>query len=254
MLQLEGRVALVTGGASGMGFASSRAFAAEGASVIVADVDGDLAEHAAQVIRDDGGQATAYQVDVSSTAQLESMFHWVTQTYERLNVLFSHAGIQGAMGLDFTEEEFDRSINVNLKSHMFATRFALPLLRQSAPQASIIYTSSAAALRACVPSPTYGATKAAIISLMRSMAVILGPEGIRANAICPGGIETPFSSGFISSSGRNPQEEAERHKRSIPLGRIGQPDDVAPTVVFLASDHSQYVTGAWLPVDGGLTA
>jgi NAD(P)-dependent dehydrogenase (short-subunit alcohol dehydrogenase family) len=253
-MELEGRVALVTGGASGMGLASSRAFAAEGAMVIVADIDGALAEQAAQGIRDDGGDAMSYQVDVSSVAHLESMFDWVTQTHGRLNVLFSHAGIQGAMGLDFTEEEFDQSIDVNLKSHVFATRFALPLLRRTAPQASIIYTSSAAGLRACVPSPTYGATKAAIISLMRSMAVLLGPEGIRANALCPGGIETPFSSGFIVKSGRNPADQAERHKTTIPLGRIGQPDDVAPVAVFLASDQSRYITGTWIPVDGGLTA
>jgi 3-oxoacyl-[acyl-carrier protein] reductase len=253
MLELEGRVALVTGGASGMGLASSQAFAVEGARVIVADIDGEVAERAAHDIRAGGGDATAHQVDVSSVAQLESMFEWVTRTYGRLNVLFSHAGIQGAMGLDFTEDEFDHSIDVNLKSHFFATRLALPLLR-AVPNASIIYTSSAAGLRSCVPSPTYGATKAAIVSLMRSMAVLLGPEGIRANALCPGGIDTPFSSGFISSSGRNPAEEAERHKRNIPLGRIGQPSDVAPAAVFLASDQSRYVTGIWMPVDGGLTA
>ena len=178
----------------------------------------------------------------------------MTRTHGHLNVLFSHAGIQGAMGMDFTEEEFDHSIDVNLKSHFFATRHALALLRKTAPQASIIYTSSAAGLRGCRPSPTYGATKAAIISLTRSMAIILGPEGIRANAICPGGVETPFSNGFITSSGHDPEEVIERYNRSIPLGRIGQPSDVAPTAVFLASDQSRYITGTWIPVDGGLTA
>jgi 3alpha(or 20beta)-hydroxysteroid dehydrogenase len=89
---------------------------------------------------------------------------------------------------------------------------------------------------------------------MRSVAVMVGPEGIRANAICPGGIDTPFASGFITSSGRNPSEETEKHKRNIPLGRIGRPGDVAPLAVFLASDQSQYITGTWLPVDGGMTA
>jgi NAD(P)-dependent dehydrogenase (short-subunit alcohol dehydrogenase family) len=253
-LQLEGKVALISGAASGMGLASSQAFAAEGATVIVADIDGDRAEQVAQNIRAEGGNATSYRVDVSSVTQIEAMFEWVTQSHERLHVLFSHAGIQGAMGFDFTEEEFDHSIDVNLKSHFYATRYALPLLRETAPEASIIYTSSAAGLRACKPSPTYGATKAAIISLMRSTAVLVGPEGIRANAICPGGVETPFSSGFISKSGRSPDEQAERHKREIPLGRIGQPSDVAPVAVFLASDQSRYMTGTWIPVDGGLTA
>jgi NAD(P)-dependent dehydrogenase (short-subunit alcohol dehydrogenase family) len=254
MLQLEGKVALVTGGASGMGLASSKALAAEGARVIVADIDGDLAEHASASIRENGGDATAYQVDVSKVSELESLFTWVTESFGQLNVLFSHAGIQGAMGLDFTEDEFDRSIDVNLKSHFYATRFALPLLRASAPAASIIFTSSVAGLRSCAPSPTYGATKAAIISFMRSMAVVLGADAIRANAICPGGIETAFSADFIANSGRTPEEEAERHRRAIPMGRIGQPDDVAPIVVFLASDQSRYVTGTSIPVDGGLMA
>lgn len=254
MLQLESKVAVVTGAASGMGLASCQVFAAEGAAVIVGDIDGDAAERAAQSIRADGGQATPYQIDVSSVTQLESMFEWVARTHGRLNVLLSHAGVQGPMGLDFTEEQFDHAIDVNLKSHFFATRNALALLRESAPEASIIYTSSAAGLRACPPSPIYGATKAAIISLMRSMAVLLGPEGIRANAICPGGVDTRFSQGFIASSGRDPKEEVARHERSIPLGRIGQPGDIAPAVLFLASDQSRYITGTWITVDGGLTA
>jgi 3-oxoacyl-[acyl-carrier protein] reductase len=254
MLHLEGDVVLVTGGASGMGLASSQALAAEGAVVIVADVDGAAAELAALGIRNDGGQAIAYRVDVSSVAELAEMFDWVRRTQGHLNVFFSHAGIQGPMGLEFSESQFDHAIAVNLKSHFFGTQHALALLRESAPHASIIYTSSAAGLRACPASPVYGATKAGLVNLMRSMAVLLGPEGIRANAICPGGIDTQFSQSFIAESGHDPAEQIARHERSIPLRRIGQPLDIAPVVVFLASEQSRYITGTWIPVDGGLTA
>jgi NAD(P)-dependent dehydrogenase (short-subunit alcohol dehydrogenase family) len=255
--QLEGQVVLVTGGASGMGLASAAAFAAHGALVIVGDLDGGAAGRAAQAIRADGGQANAYQVDVASVTQLESMFDWLGRTYGKLNVLFSHAGVPNPIGLEVTEEQFDRGVDVNFKSHFFATRHALALLRESAPQASIIYTSSAAGLRSCAPSPIYGALKAAIISLARSMAVLLGPDGIRVNAICPGGIDTSFSQTFRASSRHDPEhadEQLARYTRAIPLGRIGQADDIAPAAVFLASDQARYVTGTWLPVDGGLTA
>src|SRR5262245_41942003 len=119
MPQLEGRVALVTGGASGMGLACSHAFAAEGAAVIVGDVDGDAAERAADRIMADGRRATAYEVDVSSVPRLEAMFEWVARIHGRLDILFSHAGVQGPMGLDVTEEQFDRAIDVNLKGHFF---------------------------------------------------------------------------------------------------------------------------------------
>jgi len=254
MQQLEGMVALVTGGASGMGLASCQAFVAEGASVVLGDLDGDAAERAAADIRADGGQATAYQVDVASVAHLESMFAWVRRTHGRLNILFSHAGAPGPTGLDFTEDQFDHAVGVNLKSHFFATRHALALLRESAPKASIIYTASTAGLRASPRSPAYGAAKAGVISLMRSMAVLLGSEGIRANAICPGGIDTPFSQAVIAASGGNPDRVAARHASGIPLGRLGQPADVAPAVVFLASDQSRYITGTCIPVDGGSTA
>lgn len=256
-LELEGRVVLVTGAASGIGLASSKAFAEEGARVVVADRDFEAAEAAAAGIRETGADARAFGVDVASLDELRALFQFVGKTYGKLHVLFSHAGVQGPVGLDVSEEAFDHVIAVNLKSHFFATSFALPLMRPCAPQASIIYTSSTGGLRAGALSPLYGATKAAILMLARSVARQVGGDGIRANAICPGPVETPFSREYARMAGRDDegyQQTLEASARAIPLGRVAQPDDVAGLTVFLASDRSMYLTGAVIPVDGGMTA
>ena len=255
--ELDGRVALVTGGASGIGLASAKAFAAEGATVVIADKNGDAAEAAAEAVRSSGGQAAGYQLDVSSVGELRTLFGFIGDRFGKLHVLFSHAGIQGPIGLDITEAQFDEVIAVNLKSHFFATQLALPLMRLAAPNASIIYTSSTGGLRAGALSPLYGATKAGILMLMRSVSRQVGPEGIRANAICPGPVETPFSREFSRMAGRDEAEYKkglEARGQTIPLGRVGQPEDVTGVTVFLASDHSMYLTGVSIPVDGGLTA
>jgi NAD(P)-dependent dehydrogenase (short-subunit alcohol dehydrogenase family) len=256
-LELDGRIALITGAASGIGLASAKAFAAEGATVILADRDGDAAETAAAELRWTGRKASAYPVEVASLPQLRAMFDHVADTHGRLHVLFSHAGIQGPLGLDVTEEQFDRLINVNLKSHFFATSYALPLMRLCAPQASVIYTSSTAGLRSGSVSPLYSVSKAAIVMLARSMARQVGPDRIRVNAICPGPVETPFSREFARMAGRDDeayQRGIQESGKTIPLGRVAQADDVTGLALFLASDHSGYLTGAAIPIDGGLTA
>lgn len=256
-LELDGRIALITGAGSGIGLASARAFAAEGARVVIADRDAEAAGAAASAIRSDGGEAVAFAVDVGSVGELRGLFDFIATTYGRLNVLFSHAGIQGPLGLDVSEEEFDQVMNINLKSHFFATQLAAPLLSAAAPHASVIYTSSTSGLRAGTLSPLYSTTKAAIIMLARSMARQLGSERIRVNAICPGPVETPFSREYARMAGRD-DEAYERGLRasgqSIPLGRVAQADDVVGATVFLASDRSMYLSGVAIPVDGGLTA
>lgn len=251
---MDDRIAVITGAASGMGRASAEALAGEGATVVVADIDAGQAEAVAQQIRDSGGRAVSHGVDVASPKELESLFGFVDGQFGELDVLFSHAGVQGPVGLDVSEEQFDRVVDINVKSHFFCTVHALPLLRRSRTGASIIYTSSTAALRGMPRSPVYGMAKAAILSLMRSMAVMLGPEGIRANAICPGAVETAFSSKFAASVGMDEKEIERQLAQRTPLGRIGQPADVADVVVFLASDRSRYMTGTAIPIDGGSTA
>ena len=257
--KLEGRVAVITAGASGMGLASARLFAAEGAAVVVADLDAEAAAAAAKQITDDGGEALAFPADVSSVDQLTALFDTVRSTFGRLNVLFNHAGIPGPKGLDITEEEFDRTVAINLKSQFFATKLARPLLEASAPHASIIYTSSTSGLVASPSSPIYGMTKGGTLILMRSVARQLGPAGIRANAICPGPTDTPMLRVFTDPQRAGLSEEdyaaqLDIRAKNIPLRRAGQAADIASVALFLASDDSAFVTGVTIPVDGGMLA
>jgi NAD(P)-dependent dehydrogenase (short-subunit alcohol dehydrogenase family) len=258
--KLAGRVAVVTGGASGMGLASARRFAAEGAAVVVADLDGDAADRAAAGIVADGGEAKAVAIDVASTASLRRLVEFVGDEYGRLNVLFNHAGVPGPAGLDISEEEFDRVVDINLKSQFFGTTLALPLLRAAAPAASIIYTSSVSGLMAAPSSPIYGMTKGGTQILMRSVAKQLGPVGIRANAICPGPTNTPMLRTFVDPAragldeGEDFDREVATRAARIPLRRAADPTDVADVALFLACDESRFVTGTWIPVDGGLSA
>jgi NAD(P)-dependent dehydrogenase (short-subunit alcohol dehydrogenase family) len=257
--KLDGRVAVITAGASGMGLAASRLFAREGASVVVADLDGAAAETAVATIEADGGKAWAFQVDVSSVDRLRELFAFVEEQFGVLHVLFNHAGIPGPKGLDITEEQFDRTVGINLKSQFFATQLAQPLLEKAAPQASIIYTTSISGLQGAPSSPIYGATKGGTVILMRSVAKQLGPLGIRSNAIAPGPTDTPMLRVFTDPDRAGLDEDGyaaqlEARAKAIPLRRAGTPEDVAGAALFLASDDSAFVTGVTVPVDGGMMA
>ena len=256
-VRLNRSIALVTGGGAGIGLAASLALARREATVVVADIDIAAAEQVAARITKEGGSASAAFVDVASTSSIRSMFEAVGSEFGALNVLFSHAGVQGTPGFDVSDEQFDAIFHANLRSHFVATRCAVELMRQCAPRASIIYTSSTAALRAHARSPLYAASKAGILALMRAVAAEFGPIGIRANAICPGPTETRFSREFAfpASADENAYKEMllAAGKR-IPLGRVGQPEDAADVVAFLASEEAAYLNGVVLPVDGGLTS
>ena len=250
MAKLENMIALVIGGGGGMGLASSRALAAEGATVIVADRNGEATEQAAALIKDSGGKADAYQIDFGSRKELRALFDFVQSRYGRLNLLFSNVGITGPKSFDVTDEQFDVVLNINLKSHFFATNYAIPLLRACAPRASIVYMSSGAALRSDAP-PLYTISKAGLAMTARLFARQLGPEGIRVNALCPGPVKTDFSREWLGVSGEEYEVLLGQESLKIPLRRIGTPEDVAGVVVFLASDESSYMTGLVLPIDGG---
>jgi len=257
--KLQGRVAVITAGASGMGLASAKLFAQEGAKVVIADLDGAAAERAAAQIQGEGGVARAFQVDVSQVGRLRELFAFVDTEFGALNVLFNHAGIPGPPGLDITEEQFDRTVAINLKSQFFATQLAVPLLERTAPHASIIYTASTSGLVGAPTSPVYGMTKGGTLILMRSIAKQLGPKGIRSNAICPGPTDTPMLRVFTDPkreglSAADYEEQLSIRARNIPLRRAGTPQDIASVALFLASDDSAFMTGVTLPVDGGLLA
>ena len=251
---LADRVALVIGGASGIGLASGLAMAQRGACVLLADKEGSAAEAAASQTDPLPGKVEAFQTDASSTDDLRELFSYVDRKFGKLNILFCNVGATGPNEFDLTEEAFDAVIDLNLKSHYFATNLAAPIMRRCAGEASVIYMSSAAALRAGSPSPLYSISKSGVLMMMRCFARELGPDGIRVNAVCPGHIVTRFSRNWLNLPDADYRKAIEDRARRIPLGRVGQVQDVANVVTFLASDQSGFITGQAIAIDGGASA
>jgi NAD(P)-dependent dehydrogenase (short-subunit alcohol dehydrogenase family) len=238
-----------------MGRASAVRFAEEGAHVVVTDLQQDSAEETVALIEKEGGTAEAHAFNVGRLSELDAFFSVVAERHPVVHVLFNHAGIPGASGLDISEGEFDLAINVNLKGAFFASARARPLLKRAEGKGSIIFTSSVTGLVGSPLSPLYSLTKGGITTLMKSLALAMAPDGIRVNAVCPSTIETPMLKQFF---GRDQQDEVEtlidNFTPSLPLGRRGRPEEVANAALFLACDESSYVTGVAMPVDGGYLA
>ena len=253
---LENRIALITGSGSGMGRSSALKMAAEGATVVVADWNREGAEETVDLVKKNGvGDAVAYQIDVSDISLVEGMFDFVAKEYGRLNVLFNHVGTPGPAGLDITEEEFLRTVELNMKGAFYCTRFGEPLLRNAAGQASLIFTASISGMVGSLFSPLYSMVKGGIVGFGKALALSLAPD-IRVNVICPGAVETPMLEGFF---GRDPNADVAANVRAfvdnaVPLRRLCQPEEVADAAVFLASDRASFVTGLIMPIDGGYTA
>ena len=255
MRRLDGRIALITAAGSGMGRASAERFASEGAHVIVSDLNEAAAKKVTRAIVDAGGAATAVGCDVGDLDQVKSMIDGVERDHGVLHVLFNHAGIPGASGLDIEPDQWAKGIDVNQRGAFFATKYALPLLRAADGKGSIIFTSSVSGEVGSPFSPLYSMTKGGIVLLMKSLAVRLGPEGIRSNAILPAMIETPMLSQFFGrDNGADIEDLKEKYKSSVPMGRAAAPSEVAGVAAFLASDDASWVTGVALPVDGGFLA
>jgi 3-oxoacyl-[acyl-carrier protein] reductase len=246
---LAGRTALITGGASGMGRASSLLFAGQGAHVIVVDRDAAAAEDTVAEIHAAGGSAECHVLDLGDQAALAP---WVASLdHDVVDVLFSHAGLPGPPGWRFDADSWNETMTVNVWAPMELTKLLLPALRRSAG-ASLIYTASTSGLRAVPGLLTYSASKGALIQFVRSLAVQLAPEGIRANAICPGATDTPALRRDIEDG--TVRGSLETIATYIPMRRLGTTTDVANLALFLASDASSYLTGLAIPVDGGATA
>jgi NAD(P)-dependent dehydrogenase (short-subunit alcohol dehydrogenase family) len=255
MSRLEGRVALISAAGSGMGRASAHRFAAEGAHVVVADLDAEKAKTVAGEITDAGGAAEAVACDVADVEQVRGLIAGVERDHGVLHILFNHAGIPGKAGLEMSEEDFDFATNVNLKGAFFATTFAEPLLTKAEKKGSIIYTASTSGLVGSPFSPLYSMTKGGIVVYMKSVAKRLGPAGIRANAICPAMIDTPMLSQFFGrEEGADIDDLKGKFMQNVPLNRSAKPEEMAAAAAFLASDDASWVTGVALPVDGGLLA
>lgn len=248
-MTLEGRTALVTGGASGMGRASSVRLAADGAHVVIVDRDADAGNDTVREIRDAGGSAESHELDVGDQDRLGA---WVeTLDHDAVDVLFNHAGLPGPPGWHFDADSWNETMRVNVWAPMELTKLLLPRLR-NAPSASLIYTASTSAIRAVPGLLTYSASKGALVAFVRSLAAQIAPEGMRANAICPGATDTPaLRRDIADGTVRASLDDIARH---IPMRRVGTTDDVAELVAFLASDASSYMTGLAIPLDGGSTA
>jgi NAD(P)-dependent dehydrogenase (short-subunit alcohol dehydrogenase family) len=255
MRRLENRVALVTAAGSGMGRAGAERFASEGAHVIVSDIDGDAADAVTKQIIAAGGSATSNTCDVGDLAQLKAVVAQIEKDHGVLHVLYNHAGIPGGGGMDIDVDEYIHTFDVNLRSAFYATTYALPLLRKADRKGSIIFTSSVSGVVGSPFSPLYSATKGGVVLLMKSLAVQLGPEGIRSNAILPAMIDTPMLAQFFGrENGADIEDLKEKYKSGVPLSRVARPEEVAGAAAFLASDDASWVTGVALPVDGGFLA
>ncbi len=246
MNRLEGKVAVITGGNSGIGLATARRFAEEGAHVFITGRRPNELDAAVQQI---GKRATGVQGDVSSLADLDRLYATVKREKGRIDVVFANAGGGSLAPLGaITEEHFDTTFSSNVKGLLFTVQKALPLLRDGA---SIILNASIAGSKGLEGFSVYSATKAAVRSFARSWTVDLKARKIRVNAISPGPIDTPGLNGLGLS-----EQQIEEFKKnmvgSVPLGRMGDADEIAKAALFLASDDSSYVTGVELFVDGGM--
>lgn len=242
--KLEGKVALITGGDRGIGLAAAKRLVADGAYVFITGRRQSALDAAvAQIGRD----VTAVAGDVSKLTDLDRLFATVRERKGRLDILFANAGIAEAAPLGaISEEQFDRAFDVNVKGTLFTVQMALPLLSDGA---SIILTSSIVGSKGFAERSVYSATKAALRSFARTWTTDLKRRKIRVNVVSPGTIDTP---GLRDLSHANAEGLDELYRDRIPLGRVGQPEDIASAVSFLASDESSYITAIELFVDGGL--
>jgi NAD(P)-dependent dehydrogenase (short-subunit alcohol dehydrogenase family) len=258
MARLEGKVAVVTGGASGIGEATVRRFVAEGARVLIADLQGEVAANLARAL---GPAAAAFPCNVLHESEVAAAVDSAVERWGRLDILFNNAGFGGISGpLDETTlDEYDMTMNVLLRSVFLGIKHASPVMKRQG-SGSIVNTASVCAFEAGIGNQLYTVAKAGVVMLTKTAALELAEHNVRVNAVCPGYITTPLAAGRPRS-----ENEPERVERALdrlreanrdiqPIARPGEPEDIASMVLFLASDDSEWVTGQAMVVDGGLLA
>ena len=251
-MRLKDKVCIITGAGSGMGRVAARMFAAEGATVVVAEFDTSAGEETVRQVTDAGGRASFVRVDVSNEADARAMVEHAIATHGRVDCLYNNAGIMPEPDhsvIDTDVATWDRVMAVNVRGVFLGCKYAIPpMVAQGS--GSIINVSSFVALLGCSnPQDAYTASKGAVQALTRSLAVQFGPKGVRANAILPGPVETPLLMDWLVKD-----EEAKRIRLARnPTGRFGKPEEIVQMAIYLASDESRWTNGASMVVDGGIS-
>jgi len=251
-MRLSNKVALITGAGSGIGRESALLFAKEGAKVVVCDLNEQAGQETVSLVESAGGEATFVRADVSKAADVKAMIAAAEAAYGQLNVLFNNAGIfHGADGsvLETEEDIWDLTININLKGVFLGCKYGIPALLRSGGGSIINTASFVAILGAATSQSAYTASKGGVLSLTREVAVEFARQHIRANALCPGPVETPLLQELLADPARR-----QRRLVHIPPGRFAQAQEIANAALFLASDESSFDNGSTFLVDGGITA
>ena len=251
-MRLQDKVALITGAGSGIGYRTALLFAQEGASIVAVDIDDDGGASIVAEIVGSGGRATYVHADVSSADDCQNMIAAAESTYGKLDILFNNAGISHAEdddAVNTSEAVWDLTMQVNVKGVFLGCKYGIPAL-QRAGGGSIINTASfVAVLGAATPQLAYTASKGAVLSMSRELAMIHAREKIRVNALCPGPLRTELLMKYLDTD-----EKKNRRLVHIPMGRFGEAEEIANAALYLASDESSFVTGSTFLVDGGITA
>lgn len=251
--RLAGKVALITGAASGQGRAAARLFALEGAKVVVTDVAVEGGQETVRLVQASGGAAMFVQMDVSKAAEVERGVRVTVQTYGGLHILYNNAamwkpGFDNRV-IELEEAAWDTILSVNLKGVYLCCKYGIPELIKAGGGAVINTASIAGLIGSGQPTHTYAASKGGVIALTRAMAMAYAKDKVRVNVICPGGVDTPMIAPLLTS-----EQVRERFAAGHPIGRMGTPEDIAYCALYLASDESSWVTGAVFTIDGGYTA
>ena len=255
-MELQGQVAIVTGAGRGIGRATALELARLGADIVIAEVDASNADTTAKLVKDLGRRAAVLPTDVTKRAALAAMVERTQSQFGRIDILVNNAGIyRAAANLDVTEEHWDAIMNINAKAVFFTTQAVLPVMI-AAKRGSIVSLASMAGKIGSKTNLPYNASKAAVISMTKSLALAHAADGIRVNCVCPGFVETDMWTVVARDQsrllGQSPEEFTETRRKSVPLGRMEQPEDVANVIAFLCTPRAGYMTGQALSVDGGL--